>query len=303
MRCLVIGHGSIGRRHVDVLRALGHDVAVVSRRGGTERPTWPDAAAALAAGGAGYAVVATETAHHRAALEALAAAGFAGRVLVEKPLLAEPEPLPGHGFAGLHVGYQLRFDPLVMALRRALQGRRVLAAAFRVGQNLADWRPGRDHSQVYSASRAAGGGVLRDLSHELDLMLWLLGPWRRVAAVGGNTGRLGIAAEEVAVLLGETAACAHVVVHLDCLARPARRRIELETDAGSLTADLIAGTLDGDGDVETFPRVRDDAFAGMHRAVLAGGGEAATVEDGMAVVALIDAAERAIAGRTWIAAA
>src|SRR5215472_12317864 len=79
---LVVGLGSIGERHARLLSELGHDVAVVSRRGlGDKRRSYPMLGDALAAERPDYVVVANATAEHHPTLAALASAGFAGRVL------------------------------------------------------------------------------------------------------------------------------------------------------------------------------------------------------------------------------
>ena len=111
---LVIGAGSIGKRHQRVLTGLGMTVGMVSRHGGPG--TWTDLDAAVPALAPGYVVVATETADHGRVLDRLAALDYRGRVLVEKPLFAAPRPLPDHRFATLAVGYNLRFHPILRHL-------------------------------------------------------------------------------------------------------------------------------------------------------------------------------------------
>ena len=71
------------------------------------------------------------------------------------------------------------------------------------GRIIRDWRPGRDHRTTASATQQAGGGVLRDLSHELDYLLWLFGPWQRVAALGGSSGARQIEVDDHLDLLLE----------------------------------------------------------------------------------------------------
>ena len=87
---------------------------------------------------------------------------------------------------------------------------------------LPDWRPGSDYRESYSA-RADEGGVLRDLIHEIDYATWLFGWPVAVTARYGNTGRLGIAAEEWAELAWEAPADVEVSMRLDYLTRPPRR--------------------------------------------------------------------------------
>jgi hypothetical protein len=90
------------------------------------------------------------------------------------------------------------------AFAERLDGRSAITVSAYVGQDLRDWRPGRDHRTTASATQQAGGGVLRDLSHELDYLLWLFGPWQRVAALGGAYG----ARAQWRVLRGERLAAA-----------------------------------------------------------------------------------------------
>ena len=170
-RAIVIGAGSIGVRHHRVLEGLGLDVYMVSRR--ADAGDFTSVGEAARAVDPGYVVVATETERHRESLRALVEANYKARVLLEKPVLDRVEPFPANGFRSISVGYQLRFHPAVCALRRAIEGQRILSAQVRYGQFLPDWRPTRDYRETVTAGPA--GGVLLELSHELDLISWLLG--------------------------------------------------------------------------------------------------------------------------------
>lgn len=295
---LVVGLGSIGSRHARVLGQLGRSVATVSRRRiGDHR----DLAEALSATFPDYIVIANETSGHAGALAALARSGYRGRVLVEKPLVGEPAPLPAHAFAGLFVGYNLRFHPVVQRMAALVAGKPALAASVYAGQYLPGWRPGRDYRTTASASKDAGGGVLRDLSHELDYLLWLFGPWRRVVALTVKSGVLGIATEDVSAIMMECERCPAVSVQLNYHHRPAARTIIVDTPEHSFVADLVAGTITIDGETEAYTIERDETYAAMHAAVLAGRPGPCPANDGMAVVELIAAIEQAADTDSWIA--
>ncbi|MFX7793064.1 Gfo/Idh/MocA family oxidoreductase, partial [Acinetobacter baumannii] len=48
-------------------------------------------------------------------------------------------------------------------------------AFIEIGQYLPDWRPTKDYRETVSAKTELGGGVLLELSHELDYAQWILG--------------------------------------------------------------------------------------------------------------------------------
>jgi predicted dehydrogenase len=298
-RALVVGYGSIGKRHVRLLSELGCEVAVVSRHGDAAHRTLD---AALAAAMPDYVVVANETAAHLETVRALAAGGFAGRLLIEKPL-GEGPAVPEGRFAQVGVAYNLRFHPLLGVLRDRLAGDRICAIEVYCGQYLPDWRPGDDYRAGYSADPARGGGVLRDLSHELDYLLWLGGPWRRVAALGGKLSDLEIASDDGWGLLLELERCPVATVQINYIDRPGVRRIRINGAAHTYTADFSNRQLVVDGEAQTFEVGRDDAYLAQHRAMLAGETDRiCTLAHGEDVMALIKAVEEARDGGRWVAA-
>lgn len=299
-RCLVVGLGSIGTRHARLLGELGHSVQAVSRRGAA---AFPDLASALAQGHPNYVVIANETAAHDATLNALAASGFGGRVLVEKPLFSTPAPLPEHRFAALAVAYHLRFHPALRRLKALLEGERILSAQIYVGQHLPDWRPGRDYRATYSGRADQGGGALRDLSHELDYARWLFGPCRRLAALGGRWSDLEIDSDDTFVLLAGFDGCPAATIQTNYTDRQTRREAVINTERHTLSLDLIAGTLRRDREeVERFAVERDAPYRAMHRAILEGAGDGVPCDGpaGVAVMRMIDACEQSARTARWI---
>lgn len=296
---IVVGLGSIGQRHARVLQQLGCRVSTVSRRGGGDHIAIETA---VAQARPDYAVIATETAGHAASLQELADAGFRGTVLVEKPIFAHVEPQADYPFARLCVGYNLRFHPVMTAFAEQLGGRAALTVSAYVGQDIRDWRPGRDHRTTASATREAGGGVLRDLSHELDYLLWLFGPWHRVAALGGSSGVRQIDVDDHISLLLEMDRSKAVQVHMDYLDRPGMRKIRVNLADDTIEADLVGGFLTVNGTSRSYPNQRDQSYEAMHLAAIKGNDPICTLAEGLAVMNLIEASERAVQSQSWISA-
>lgn len=300
MRALVIGHGSIGVRHARILQEEGCEVGVVSRREIEASPRYATISEGVRGHRPEYVVVANRTSEHGAALEGLAAAGFKGTVLVEKPLFQDARSVPENAFAGLLVAYNLRFHPGVRALREALRGQRVLSVQAYAGQYLPTWRPGRDYREAYSASRTQGGGVLRDLSHELDYLNWTLGGWTRVAAVGGQLSSLEIDSEDTVVMLAAFHACPAVSVQLNYLDRPGRRSVIANTDDHTVVLDFTEGYVQIDGARTPFSAGRDDTYRAQHQAILSGeAADVCTVGEALSVMHLVEAAERSLDSNQW----
>lgn len=294
---VVVGLGSIGTRHARILRELGLEVVTVSRREGGD---YGSIAQAIAGAQPDYAVIATETARHADDLSELAQTGFQGKVLVEKPLFATPAAPPKYPFAHVSVGYNLRFHPVMTALAETLHGREVITVAAYVGQDIRDWRPGRDHRATASATTDAGGGVLRDLSHELDYLLWLFGPWHRVAALGGASGARDIDVDDHLDLLLDMQRAPSVHVHMDYLDRQGIRRIRVNVDDDTIEADLVGSRLTVNGKATEIPSERDQSYRDMHVAAMQGARPVCSLPEALGVMHLIDASERALRTKTWI---
>ena len=308
MRAMVVGAGSIGSRHQRVLASIGAEVALHSRRGGDDLP------AALGASEPDLVVIATETSDHLRVLLELATAGFRGSVVVEKPLLGSLEPLPALPFRTCVVGYQLRVHPAVLAARRELDGERPVTLHARVGQHLAAWRPGRGLGDTASARTEAGGGVLRDLSHELDLVLLLGGSWQRVCALGGRSGALGpdVTTDDRWAILLELEDGTVASVHLDMLDHVGQRGLTAITAGRTVAVDLVAGTLrtgqgrepvaDGSAPSQAWDVDGDAVLAELHRAVIEQRtDDLCDLGQGLEVVRLIEAIERSARESRWVA--
>ena len=169
MRVLVIGSGSIGRRHHDNLRSLGAEPRLLS---------WREAGldGALAAmDGAEAVVIATATDIRLPLVEAAAAHGLA--MYIEKPLAFRPKEVEAIALAAAPVaersmlGYMLRYHPAVRALAAADLSD-VFQFALTIGHDVTQWRANWRFSESYAA-KGEGGGVLLDLCHELDLAVCL----------------------------------------------------------------------------------------------------------------------------------
>jgi len=212
-RVLVVGFGSIGQRHLRLVRELlpNADIRILCRTAVEPVPCLANGCFSSIDEAIGFAphiaVLANPAPFHAPVGESLARMGC--HLLVEKPLAdcsAEALKLTqACSSAGsiLQVGYNLRFLPSLRHFKTVLDERRmgnVWSVRCEVGQYLPSWRLGTDYRQGVSAQRALGGGVLLELSHEIDYLHWLFGDVDWVGAVLGKQSDLEIDVEDTAHL-------------------------------------------------------------------------------------------------------
>ncbi|RED54102.1 Gfo/Idh/MocA family protein [Aestuariispira insulae] len=302
-RVLVIGLGSAGMRHAEILKTQGHDVITVSRRPGAG--DYAVIRDAVLDRRPGYTVVASETAAHLEHLQELWEAGFHGPVLMEKPLFRDWSDGADLSIGSeIFVGYNLRFDPVIRHLQARLAELEepLVSVRIEVGQYLPDWRRSRDVKETYSASSAAGGGVLRDLSHELDLAMLLCGPWNSLTALGGRLGGFEITSDDSWTIMASMSNCPQLSIRMNYFDRPARRSILVNGTHTTLEADLIAGRLCVNGELEHIHREDLQSYKDQLEAFMGGPGHnrLCDLSTGMAVMAMIRDVERADRTGTWV---
>ncbi len=248
MKFLIAGLGSIGRRHLGNLLALGErDILLYRTHAGTlpdddlkNFPTETDLAAALAHR-PDAVIVSNPTSLH---LEVAIPAAEAGcHLLLEKPITHslegtdELQAALRRGGGKVLVGFQFRFHPGLQCLRRLLaEGAigRPLSARAHWGEYLPDWHPWEDYRQGYSARRDLGGGVVLTLSHPLDYLVWLLGNVARLWAFTGKLGDLDLQVEDTAEIGLRFASGALGSLHLDYSQQPPAHRLEIIGTQGTL---------------------------------------------------------------------
>jgi len=303
MRTLVIGYGSIGMRHTEVLSNLGCTVSVVSKRKLNIERCYLNIKEALEEEEPEYIIIATKTNEHISKLIEIKQLGFKGPILIEKPLSNNFENIPNDIFNNIFVAYNLRFNPLIQRLFEEIQGEYVISAQAYVGQYLPNWRPSCDYRKSYSSKKAEGGGVLRDLSHELDIMNWLFGGWSQITSIGGHFSELEIDSDDVFCLMLEMNKCLVATVQLNYLDRVSRREIIINTNNHVFRVDLIKNIFQKDNDELVLEFDTNHSYRMQHKAIMDNNNfYLCNFESGKDVMCLIDAAEKSAytENKIWI---
>lgn len=261
LKLLIVGFGSIGKRHFDNLTQIqGVEASILSRRPITQPGAGVYNSLEQALNDKFDAVfISNETALHVPTAIAFAEKGC--HLFIEKPLsdsLKDVDKLTnlvGKYNLKVMVGNNMRFHPVVKSGKDLIQeGRigRIISVRLEAGGYLPDWRPERDFQSSYSASSEMGGGVILDLSHELDYAYWFFGDPVKIFSHCGKKSDLPIETEDVAEILIEFQSGVWCQVHLDYIQRPSSRTFKLIGTEGTMQADLndnklMISTVDGSG--------------------------------------------------------
>jgi predicted dehydrogenase len=213
-RVLIVGHGSIGQRHLRIVRESLPDAMIMVFR---HKPTTdiPEMANLVTSSiddvrsfAPEAAIVANPAPFHLKIAKSLAEMGC--HLLIEKPISDKidgvVELLESIRTAGVicQVGYNLRSMPSLSRLRDLIKDRLVgqpLSVRCEVGQYLPNWRPDTDYRTGVSARRDLGGGVLLELSHEIDYLRWIFGEVSWSKGYVSKVSSLEVDVEDIAYLL------------------------------------------------------------------------------------------------------
>jgi glutamate-1-semialdehyde aminotransferase/spore coat polysaccharide biosynthesis protein SpsF (cytidylyltransferase family)/predicted dehydrogenase len=253
-RVLVVGCGSIGRRHARNLKSLGVqrlafcDTSLEALKQCGEElngEMFGDYGEALQKFRPDIVLICTPPVYH--VEEALAALQVQAHVFIEKPLSHESsgiQPLIAEtrrSDRNVQIGYNMRFHPGLKILKELIDSGkigRVLWLNVEAGQYLPDWRPWQNYRESYSACRELGGGIILDGSHELDYICWLLGRPTEVTCRSEHLSSLDVDVESSAWIYLSFPERRRAELHLDFVQRAYTRTCKVVGETGTALWDF-----------------------------------------------------------------
>ena len=169
---LVIGYGSIGKKHYRAMKKLNffkkiyilsshiNGDNVIKNIKEIKKKINPD-----------FIVICSETYKHYFQLKYLDQILENKIILIEKPIFSKFKKLKIKNNK-VFVGYNLRYHPIILFLKSFLKNKSILTANVTCNSYLPNWRD-RNYKNIYSSIKNKGGGVHLDLSHEIDYSNWI----------------------------------------------------------------------------------------------------------------------------------
>lgn len=137
-----------------------------------------------------------------------------------------------------YVGYNLRFHPVVKQLKRYISKYKFLHARVVCTSYLPNWRKRTDFLKSYSANSKMGGGVILDLSHELDYISYLLGSVKNIKGNFAKRGNVTLDAEDYADIIVDTQN-GPANMHINFLSNLKQRYIQIDFEELTVVGDIL----------------------------------------------------------------
>ena len=151
MNVLIIGYGSIGKRHEEVLRDIDgiSNIDIVSKQNIKDKQVY-SSLVKVPLENYDYFVVSSETFQHFEQLSYINNKVKNKIIFCEKPLFETYQDILLNN--EVYVGYVLRFHPLMQILKELTTDEIIYFVSIESGSYLPSWRKGSDYKKSYSAS-------------------------------------------------------------------------------------------------------------------------------------------------------
>lgn len=249
MNVLIIGLGSIAKKHIDALRKIKKEVQFYALRSNTASEKVDgviDIYSLDDCTNVDFVMITNPTAFHAVAIQQVIR--FKKPLFIEKPPFHNLENVDScstllkNNAIATYTAFNLRFLDCLVYLKKNIDISKVQEVNVYCGSYLPNWRANTDYKKNYSANATMGGGVHLDLIHELDYVLWIFGKPIEVKSVLRSNSKLEIEATDYA---NYTLVYKNFVVNivLNYYRKDTKRTCELVFEDGTWNVDLIKNTI------------------------------------------------------------
>ncbi|EHH0538164.1 hypothetical protein J7D62_001263 [Campylobacter lari] len=274
IKILILGYGSIGKRHVEVLeKNFQCIIHLISSQKNLKYKTFASICDVQNLELYDYFVIATPTSKHENDVLLLDKLVSNKIIFVEKPLFSREFNFSSKNGNKFFIGYVLRYHPLLLKLKEIIKENPPYFSQIICESYLPTWRPTIDYRKNYSAIKELGGGVLFDLSHEIDYGEWLFGCFKKIVGINKRISELEINSDDIGNFIIQTDRNIHINFLINYFSKRSKREIAVYTKQFTFILDLINNTLEtfdnnGYAQKESVVLQRNDLFCAMHKDIL-----------------------------------
>ena len=254
----IVGFGTIAERHLAEIKKLRPSAKILIRtRQNIQKPDLPGTVKFTASLNEIFefqpnvVMVATPATEHADQIERLARS--TDLLIIEKPIAANVADakkirlVARKAHCNIRVAYNLRYLEGLNKVKHLLLSK-IIGTAHKynivVGQDLKSWRPHRDLADSVSAQASKGGGVLRELSHELDLAIHLFGEPNQSVLRRSQAKYVELDVEDTAIIqASHGSGSISGKIELNFTQDVPKRAIFINGECGNIGWDLLTGEI------------------------------------------------------------
>ena len=241
IKIAIIGYGSIGQKHFKVLSKIvgKSNLFVISKHLNKDRISILDQLRII---NPDYIVISNQTSDHYYVLKLVLKNFDKKKILVEKPLFNHSKLKLNTKKNKIYIGYNLRFSPVIKFLKNFLKSRKVFFAKITCESYLPNWRK-QAYFKSSSSKTKFGGGVVNDLSHEIDYCNLILGNFKDLFFINKKISNLKIDTKDFFGLYATSDKAKLINLNLSYFSKNLQRKIFIDYHDGSLEADLLKNKI------------------------------------------------------------
>jgi len=249
MKILIIGLGSIGKKHVIAIKSFRLHIEIFALRSQRGADKYSGVTNIYNLNNVelsdfNFSIISNPTSEHKKTIEKLI--HYRIPLFIEKPIYSslDIEDVINSIVSkeiNTYVACNLRFLDCIRFIKEKLQRqqrKRLNEVNVYCGSYLPDWRLDTDFRKTYSANIELGGGVHIDLIHELDYLYWFFGMPNNVNRIVKSGSSIAISAIDYAnYVLDYDDFCASVVLNYYRI--DPKRSLELVFEDETWNVDLL----------------------------------------------------------------
>ena len=245
-KILVVGYGSIGKRHVNNLLSIPNiEIIICTKRKNlklaNKRIKIFNSLQRALKEKPNIGFVTNETSKHVQIANDLSKQGL--DLFLEKPLsnsiigIKTLEKIVEKKDLVTQMGCNFRFHPCIIKIKKIIdEGSigKIIVAHVESGSYLPDWHPYEDYRMGYAANDHLGGGIVLTCIHEIDYLYWFFGDVKEVFSITGKFSDLEVTSDDMSSIILKFKNNIITELHLDYFQRPDFKSCKIKGTKGTI---------------------------------------------------------------------
>lgn len=278
LNALIIGYGSIGRKHAIILSRIPKikNIYILTKQKIQKtkkiQKTTYDKSKNLEID---YIIISNPSSSHLRTIKIIEKNFKNKKVLIEKPLFNKSYNL-NLKKNYYYVGYNLRFHPIIKKIKKLIISKKIWNVEINQQSFLPHWRKNISYEKSCTAKKSSGGGVLLELSHELDLVLNIFGNLKPLFVLNTKKSNLKINTDDILIVTGTIFSKNDKIIFnlsSNIFSKNLKREIKINGEDFSLFGDLINNTINynfrNEKKIIKIPKFNiEQTYLDQHKAIL-----------------------------------